>query len=165
MGGGFDSGDDADPARDRFRDGMARWASGVTIVAARHESRVHAATVTAFFSVSLDPPLIAVSLGPNAITLPFLQAGADFGVSILAEDQRRTASDFADVFPVGPSPFVDEGTPLVRDALVGLACMVYDRVSAGDHHIILGLVHRIELREDGAGPLLYHGRDYRRLAD
>ena len=74
---------------ERFRDLMASWASGVTIVACRDERRVVATTVSAFLSLSLHPPQILVALAPNATVRPFLSVGVSFGVSILAGDQRR----------------------------------------------------------------------------
>lgn len=149
---------------DTFRAAMARWASGVTVVAVRDAGRVYATTATAFLSLSLEPPQVLVSLGPTAQVLPFLEEGGDFGVSVLAEDQRRLATVFADAFPVGPSPFPDEGPPRLPGALVGLACRVREIHVSGDHRLVVGLVEDAALREGGEGrPLLYWQREYRAL--
>ena len=66
--------------RDRFREALGAWASGVTIVACRTEGRVVATTVSSFMSLSLDPPLIVVAVGPNATVRPFLRPGSEFGL-------------------------------------------------------------------------------------
>lgn len=145
-----------------FRDAMARWPTGVTIVAIRHESRVVALTVSAFVSLSLDPPLVLVALGANANILPFLQTGARFGVSILGEQHRRLASIYADAFPVGPSPFPDEGDPLIEGAPVALACTVTETRQGGDHVVAVARVENIVVAGDHP-PLIRYDRRYQRL--
>jgi flavin reductase (DIM6/NTAB) family NADH-FMN oxidoreductase RutF len=149
-------------APDEFREALANWASGVTIVACRHDGRVVATTVSAFTSLSLDPPLVLVALGPNATVLPFLQPGAHFGISILAEPQRRLATIFADPLPVGNSPFATEGEPVIDDALVALACTVTEVRTGGDHRLVLAEVTAIRGRSDAA-PLIRFRRRYHGL--
>lgn len=163
-GGGEAAGPGVGP--EAFRDALARWASGVTLVAVRDADQVHATTVSAFASVSAEPPLVLVSLGPGAQVLPFLESGSAFAVSVLAEDQRRLAAVFADAFPVGPRPFPAEGPPLVAGALAGLVCRVRDVHEAGDHRLVVALVEEVKLEgAGGARPLLYWGREYRALID
>lgn len=148
---------------DAFREALSHWSGAVTIVAVRDGPTVHATTVTSFFPVSADPPLVAISLGPNAQVLPWLDPGARFVVSFLGEDQRRLAAAHADSFPVGPSPF-PEGDPVVAGCVGALVCTV-DAVheSGGGARIV---VARVESAAEGTGgrPLLYHRREYRRLA-
>lgn len=149
--------------RQLFKEALSHWASTVTIVAVRDGRDVHATTVTSFFPVSLDPPLVAVSLGPGAQVLPWLDADATFAVSFLAEDQRALASRFADSFPVGPSPFPTDGAPVVVGATVGLVCTVRSVVSTeGGARLVLGRVDAV-LAGTGGAPLLYHRRGYRGL--
>jgi len=149
---------------DAWRDALSRWCSTVTIVAVRDGTDIHATTVTSFFPVSADPPLVALSLGPSAQVLPWLKPGARFVVSLLSEGQGRIASDHADAFPVGPSPFPDDGDPLVAGALEALVCTV-DAVheTGGGARIV---VARVVATRDGAGdrPLLYYRRAYGTLA-
>src|SRR5690606_21404991 len=104
---------------DALRDAFSRWASGVTVVAVRDEPHVVAITATAFVPVSIEPPLVLVCVGTNAIVLPLLEPGAAFAISILAAQQRRLASMFADPAPLGREHFAAEGEPLVHGALVG----------------------------------------------
>lgn len=147
---------------DAFKDALSQWASTVTIVAAREGSSVHATTVTSFFPVSADPPLVAVSLGASAQVLPFLRPERRFVVSFLSEDQRRLASVYADSFPVDPSPFPGEGDPVVRDAVMALICTVREmHPTESGARLVVG---RVEDTVPGAGrPLLYQRRGYRKL--
>ncbi|MGD8321145.1 MAG: flavin reductase family protein [Gemmatimonadota bacterium] len=148
---------------DAFREALSHWASTVTVVAARDGTSVHATTVTSFFPVSADPPLIAVSLGASAQVLPWLKPGAPFAVSFLSEEQRRVASVYADSFPVGPSPFPPEGDPVVGGAVIALVCTVREvHATESGARLVVG---RVESTVGGEGrPLLYQRRAYRRMA-
>ncbi|HSJ24612.1 MAG TPA: flavin reductase family protein [Longimicrobiales bacterium] len=143
-----------------FREALARWASGVTVVAYRHDHRVVATTVSAFMSLSLEPPLVLVGLSANATVLPFLQPGAAFGISILAGDQKRIATVFADPFPVGPSPFPIDGPPVVTDALVGLACTVRESRRGGDHTLVTADVGQLTSVRDSPSLVRFMRRYY-----
>ncbi|MDX1675214.1 MAG: flavin reductase family protein [Longimicrobiales bacterium] len=144
---------------DAYRDALSRWASGVSIVAVREGGSVHALTVSAFIPVSLDPPSVLVSLGPNAAVLPFLDPGVALGISLLAADQKGVASRYADTFPVGPSPFRDPGPPVVRDCVAWLACEVQELLRRGDHTLVIS-----RITAAGTGPdrpaLTYFRRGY-----
>jgi flavin reductase (DIM6/NTAB) family NADH-FMN oxidoreductase RutF len=148
---------------DDFRTALARWASGVTIVAVRTDDRIVATTVSAFTSLSLEPPLVLLALGANATILPFLQPAARFGISLLAESQRRLATIYADPFPVGPDPFPAEGIPVLPGALASLHCVVSETRQGGDHVIVIAAVEHAEAA-DGA-PLLRFDRRYHGLRD
>jgi len=143
----------------QYRDVMTHWASGVTVVAVREEGRVIATTVTAFLSLSLDPPRVLVSLGPNATVRPFLLPQRDVGISILHSGQKRLANVFADSFPVGPDPFTTDSAPVIDDALVRLHCTVSNVVESGTHILVIADVITAEAR-DGE-PLLRHQGRYR----
>jgi len=150
--------------RETFRNALAAWASGVAVVACRTEQRVVATTVSAFLSLSLEPPLILVAIGPNATVRPFLQPGERFGVSLLSAAQRRLAMTFADPYPVGADPFPEHGDPLIPDSLLGLSCVV-ERVDAGgDHAIVIAAVDAVEGGQ-AAAPLIRYDRTYHALGD
>ena len=145
--------------RNRFRDALAQWASGVTVVAYRTDERVVATTVSAFMSLSLEPPLVLIALGPNATVRPYLQPGATFAISVLGADQKRLAMVFADPFPVGPDPFPATGAPVIDGAHIGLMCEV-ERVSeGGDHAVVIAVVDDAVVGARGS-PLVRYGRKY-----
>jgi flavin reductase (DIM6/NTAB) family NADH-FMN oxidoreductase RutF len=149
---------------DAVREAFSRWASGVSIVAVRDGARVHALTVSAFMPLSVDPPLVLVSLGGNASVLPYLDQGGELGVSLLALEQRPLASRFADTFPVGPSPFAPSGPPIVSGCIAGLTCVVEEIRPAGDHHLVTARV--VDTHVGGDHPALaYFRRQYHGLGD
>lgn len=146
----------------RFRDALSNWASGVAVVACRADERVVATTVSAFMSLSLEPPLILIALGPNATVRPYLEPGATFGVSILGAGQKRLAMVFADPFPVGPDPFPAAGVPVIGGALAGLTCEVERVHAGGDHAMVIAVVQDTTVGTRGA-PLIRYDRKYRGL--
>jgi flavin reductase (DIM6/NTAB) family NADH-FMN oxidoreductase RutF len=144
-----------------FRDALGSWATGVTIVAVREPGRVVATTISAFTSLALEPPLVLLAAGPNATIRPFLQPGRAFGISILAGEQRRLASVFADPYPVGPDPFTDDAAPTIKGALVAFHCRVQEVSAGGDHAIIIAAVDAA--RRNDAAALVRFRRRYHTL--
>lgn len=147
--------------RDALRDAFSYWATGVTILAVREEptGTVHALTVSGFMPVSLEPPLVLVSLGANASALPYLDAGGQFVVSLLGPDQQGLASRYADTYPVGPSPFEESGPPRVRGSVASLTCAVDEMLERGDHTLVIGRVlHASSTNAESA--LAYFRRQY-----
>src|ERR1700723_2005810 len=78
-----------------FRNALGRFASGVTVITAHHEDHMHGMTANAFVSVSLDPPLVLVSLDNRSNMHRILPTAGRYGVSVLAEDQERLSDHFA----------------------------------------------------------------------
>lgn len=153
-----------------FADAMTTLASGVVIVTSRVGGRPWGMTVTAFASVSADPPTILVSLGSGGQSAEAIAATRRFGVSILAAEQidvarfgsARGASKFLEGFTrLGDA---DGPAPAVAGALAHLECELSQVVPAGDHTVFFGRVRAAHSLRDGV-PLVYHGRGYRTLAD
>jgi flavin reductase (DIM6/NTAB) family NADH-FMN oxidoreductase RutF len=145
---------------------LGRFASGVTVVTTRDaEGRDHGMTVSAFCSLSLDPPFVLACIGHDAsMHGPILQA-EHFGVSILAVGQEALARRFADQRSdrfdgVGYSRG-QLGVALIDDALAHLECRVVDRREAGDHTIVVGGVEAGTCGQDR--PLLYYRGGYTQL--
>lgn len=148
---------------DALKEAYSRWASGVTIVAVREGGSVRALTASAFVPLCVEPPLVLVSLGPNAAALPHLESGTTFAISFLAGGQQSHASRYADSFPVGPSPFPTEGPPVVEDALATLVCTVDDLLERGDHTLVIGRVDEAAVGPDEPA-LIYFRRSYHSVA-
>jgi flavin reductase ActVB len=153
----------ADPLA--FRQALAQFAAGVTVVTTRcGDGTPRGLTVTAFCSVSLDPPLVLVSIDNRSEAHDGFAEGA-FAVSVLAEGQEEVSRRFAlpgtEKFDAGEYVTGPSGLPLIPDALVHLICRVVTAVPGGDHTIYLGQVEDARVRE--GRPLVYHGRGYRRL--
>jgi flavin reductase (DIM6/NTAB) family NADH-FMN oxidoreductase RutF len=150
----------------RFRQALSQFATGITVVTTRDAVGVPLGlTVNAFCSVSLDPPLVLVSIDNRSEATAGLLASGVFGISILAEDQEDWSRRFA---AGGPEKFagVDllaglSGVPLIPGALAHVECRVASVYPGGDHTLYLGEVMDLNVAE--GRPLLYHNRGYRRL--
>ena len=156
-------------SRERFRQVMGAFATGVTIVTTQdQEGRPYGLTVNAFTSVSLSPPLVLVCLDNELSGLDAFQESNHFGVNILAENQEDLSNHFArkgtdradSCYIQGPT-----GVPLLEGVLATLECKVVSTYPAGDHTIFLGEVKSADLAEgqEGKGPLLYALGRYHRL--
>ncbi len=147
--------------KERLREALSYWATGVTILAVRERAggRIHALTVSAFMPLSIDPPLVIVSLGANASALPYLEKGGGFTISMLGSDQKGIASRYADTFPVGPSPFPATGAPRVAGSAAAVVCEVDEMLVRGDHTVVVGRVVEAST-SDAESALAYFRRAY-----
>ena len=147
---------------DAFREAVSHWATGVAVLAARDGDDVEAITVAAVTPVSAEPPLVLVCVGNDAALLPMLEDEGRFTVSILAADDRRAASMFAQRMPLDVSRFPAGDDPVLEGAVAALVCRVWETHPGGDHRIVIGEVERVALGRE-APPLLYFRREYREL--
>jgi flavin reductase (DIM6/NTAB) family NADH-FMN oxidoreductase RutF len=147
-------------AEEAFRDALAAWPAGVALAAVRDGDAVRALTVSSLIPVTVDPPLVLVSLGPNAPVRPFLDPGSPLTLSVLAASQKGLAARYADTFPVGPSPFPETGPPVAQGALAGLVCEVDELLERGDHLLVIARVVQARSAPDGPA-LAYFRRAYR----
>jgi flavin reductase ActVB len=151
-----------------FREALAHFASGVTIVAARRPLGPIGFTATGFTSVSLTPPLILVCVAKTASAYDGVVGAELFGVSVLGEDQRWLAERFAttgiDRFegvPAIEGPVT--AAPLIDGALAHLECRPHARHDAGDHTLLVGEVLRASTSI--GRPLLHFARRFGALAN
>ena len=152
-----------------FRQALAHFASGVTIVTVKHCEEVHGLTVSAFASISQDPPLVAVVIDQKHGAHSLIeQPGAVFAVNILRQEQEELSERFAwekeeDRFLAGDWTTAVTGAPVLSDAATWLDCTLHSRSPAGTHTIYVGEVQASRVPESGASPLVYWHRSYRRL--
>ncbi|AFH38986.1 4-hydroxyphenylacetate 3-monooxygenase reductase subunit [Thermus thermophilus] len=144
--------------KEAFKEALARFASGVTVVAARHGEEERGMTATAFMSLSLEPPLVALAVSERAKLLPVLEGAGAFTVSLLREGQEAVSEHFAG----RPKEGIALEGGRVKGALAVLRCRLHALYPGGDHRIVVGLVEEVELGEEGP-PLVYFQRGYRRL--
>ncbi|MBO4254817.1 flavin reductase family protein [Streptomyces griseorubiginosus] len=170
-------------SNDEFRAAMSRLAAGVVLVTAQEPpldpddpsapaGEDVGMTATAFLSVSLDPPLVLVSLRTGARMDDLLEEQPLWGVSVLSESQRHIAGRFAmkgrisDRLLFEDIPYVRgkaTGAPLVGGALATLECRTEQRVIAGDHTLVIGRVLTADVPSADGGPLTYFRGRYRQL--
>jgi len=152
---------------DEFRAALRHWPSGVSVVTSFSSEPV-GLTVSAFFSVSLVPPLIGVCLDRHSATLPVILATRLFGVSVLSAGQWGLSERFASKLDErvrfhGVPLFAAPGarSPLLAGAVLHLGCQLEAAHDAGDHVLCVGSIH-LALSHPGE-PLLFHGSRYHRL--
>ena len=127
----------------RFRDTLARWPSGVTVVTARDGDEPVGMTAASFSSVSLDPPLVLVCVA--RAELPRRPGRAPgFAVHILGSGQAEVSARFAEPGPEKFDDFPDElgpfGAPLLPFGVALLVCAHHAALDGGDHTILVGRV-------------------------
>ncbi|MFI5661094.1 flavin reductase family protein [Streptomyces sp. NPDC051684] len=167
-------------SNDEFRAALSRLAAGVVLVTS-HEPQLDpdgpagedaGMTATAFMSVSLDPPLVMVSLRNSSRMDDLLDDQPLWAVSVLSESQSHIAGRFAmkgrlsDRLLFQDIPYVrgeHTGAPLVGGALATLECRTENTVVAGDHTLVIGRVLSASLPSEEGGPLLYFRGKYRNL--
>ncbi len=153
-----------------FRDALRHFPAGVTLVTIRAGEIRHGLTVSAFSSVSPEPPLIAVMIdhahrAHELLSLP----GSTFAVNILAAEHAELSDRFAwgpdgERFAAGRWSTAVTGAPVLEDALAWLDCRIHSRHAAGTHELYIGEVVASAVPRPDGDPLIYWNRGYRRLA-
>jgi flavin reductase (DIM6/NTAB) family NADH-FMN oxidoreductase RutF len=154
---------------EQFRDALRHFPSGVTIVTIKSGEQIHGLTVSAFASVSPEPPLIIIIIDHRHRAYPLLEReGAAFAVNILRESQIHLSDRFAwvedqDRFLEGSWTTAVTGAPVLKDALAWLDCTILSRHTAGTHTIYVGKVEASDVPQPEEPPLVYWNRGYRQL--
>lgn len=146
-----------------FRAVMGVVCSQVVIATTLVDDRPHGTTVTAFASLSLDPPLVSVALDEHSQLLQQVRLRGGIGINLLARDQEelavRCAGKSPDKFASVPWS-VSEGLPRIEGIAGWLACEIEDEILLGDHVLIVARVVAGAVCEDVKAPLVYAGRAF-----
>jgi flavin reductase (DIM6/NTAB) family NADH-FMN oxidoreductase RutF len=154
---------------EEYRNALRHFPSGVTIVTIKSGEQIHGLTVSAFASVSPDPPLIAIVIDHRHTAYALLEKeGAVFAVNILRQSQENLSHRFAwvkdkDRFLEGNWETAVTGAPVLMDALAWLDCTIFARYPAGTHTIYVGQVQASRVPWPNESPLVYWNREYRQL--
>ncbi|MGD9587388.1 MAG: flavin reductase family protein [Pyrinomonadaceae bacterium] len=151
---------------EEFRAALSRFPSGVTVVTSRdEENRFHGITVSAFCSLSLEPPRVLVCIEKTTGSHGALLWSRTFVVNFLSEDQRelseRFASQLDDKFDEVEFSTGIDGIPLLSGCLVTLECRITNSFDGGDHSIFVGEVETATVND--GDPILYFRGDYRSI--
>lgn len=153
----------------RLRRALGAFATGITVVTTAqgggaHRDEPHGMTVNSFTSVSLDPPLVLVSIAKSARMNSMIAEQGRYGVSVLAAHQALLSRRFSG--PTGHAEPVDftwrDGIPLLAGSLLQLACSVHAVHRAGDHMLYVGKVESLTHQGEDR-PLLFYAGEYREL--
>jgi flavin reductase (DIM6/NTAB) family NADH-FMN oxidoreductase RutF len=154
--------------KNQLRQVMGHFATGVTIITTLNKAgQMHGLTANAFTSVSLEPPLLLISVDKKAESWPAFEESRVFTVNILADDQEGLSRKFAvsggNKFEGVAYRIGANGAPILEGALAFIECTLYAAYEGGDHSIYLGEIQQAEIRE--AKPLLFFRGGYRALGD
>jgi NDP-mannose synthase len=149
-----------------FAETFSQVPAAVSVVSTySKDGRPHGTTVSAFSSLSADPPLVMVALDRSSDLLKELETSMRFGINVLAAGQEEIGLGCArkgeDKFK-GVSWEDDDGLPRIHDTAAWLACDVQEFMPGGDHLIVVGLITQCEAQDEA--PLLYHRRSFSQLA-
>jgi flavin reductase (DIM6/NTAB) family NADH-FMN oxidoreductase RutF len=152
---------------DELRELMRLWPHGVSVLAIDNDGDRMGVTVSSLVSLSLDPPLIGISIGKQASCYELLRQAGGFAISLLGSGQEKIARQFASSLP----PIVHwqgveirEGrmAPLIEGALGWIEATTVAQHDVGDHTFFVGAVLSVE-QGPSASALVYRDREYHAL--
>jgi flavin reductase (DIM6/NTAB) family NADH-FMN oxidoreductase RutF len=144
-----------------LRAAMGNLVAGLNVITTSAGGSPHGTTVSGVMSLSMNPPMVLISLGVRSRLLARLAEGTRFGVNILASNQDQVALRFSGSAPdrFADIPwFEDHGAPRIVDAHGWVAADVESLVPGGDHVIVLGRV--VDAVASPGTPLSYHQRTF-----
>ena len=146
------------------------FASGVTVVTTVHEGQLRGVTVSAFSSLSLNPPLVLICLANESESKDWIAESGVFAVNILGDAQEFLSERFAARAPIVNTRFEGvpyhtaiTGSPILAESLAWYDCRVEATYDGGDHTIFIGRVEALGSGAEGKPPLLYFANRYQRL--
>ncbi len=151
-------------SEEQFKAALGRFASGVTVLTVRDELDDHGITVTAFASISLDPPLVLASVSHASYLHEVLLRQDLWTVSVLAAGQRSVATRFSETgrpsarllladLPHRRGSHTD--ALIIEDGMTALECRTEQRIGIGDHTLLIGRVLDVAYVADRGAPLLH----------
>jgi flavin reductase (DIM6/NTAB) family NADH-FMN oxidoreductase RutF len=154
-----------------LREAMRMLPAGVVLVTVVHEGRPWGLTISSCSSLTMDPPLLVVSLRSETVSCRAIRKRRAFGIAVLGAD----LVDLARVGAAAGAPkFIDEwcdpasleeGAPRVQGALYHRGCEVSATHVHGDHTLIVGGPLRSHAGAPEAHPLVYVDRAFHRVGD
>lgn len=152
---------DPEVLRKSFRQAMGNVAAAVSVVTTFHDGAPHGTTVSAFSSLSMEPPMLLVSLDRSSNLLAKIDVGSRLGVNVLAAHHDQIALRFAGK---GDDKFLDvpweleDGVPALLDRHAWVSLEIAQLVEAGDHVLVLGNVRDANIT--AGAPLTYYQRTF-----
>lgn len=153
-----------------LRDAFSHFPSGVAAIAASVDGEKHVVVASSFtVGVSLAPPLVAFFVQKTSSTWPLMARAERIGVSILSTAHARqgrqlAARDKSARFAGIETSTTESGAVHIDGAAAWFECSVFGVHKAGDHNMVLLLIHDLKV-EKAAAPLVFHGSRFTRLAE
>lgn len=149
-----------------FRRSLGNYASGVTVITAKNKGDLIGFTCQSFFSLSVEPPLVAFSVMETSTSYPKLRASSSFAINILAEDQQDLSNQFArsgtDKWAGVKWSLSQLGAPVLDGSVLTLDCTLYREYEGGDHTLVVAHVEDIKVNGT-VDPLLFFRGQYEEI--
>lgn len=154
----------------RYRDVIGHFATGVTVVSATGPAGAVGMTTNAVCSLSLEPLLLLVCFDREARTLPVVRESGRFAVNVLRAHHGELSGHFASKLPAEQKfasidYSLEQGVPVLHDALAWVVCELRELLPGGDHEIGTGEVIAMGADERGGEPLVWYRGSYTTVAD
>ncbi|MCY0875003.1 MAG: flavin reductase family protein [Firmicutes bacterium] len=154
-----------------FRRAMGAFATGITIMTTPDDDTsgtgIHGMTANSFTSVSLDPPLVLVSVDKRTRMHGLVDKQKVFGVTVLDASQEGVSRHFAgqpnDEVAKGLRYEWVDGIPVLADGLTTVACKLWAQYDGGDHTLYIGEV--VQMTQQEGAPLLYVRGQYKQVGN
>jgi flavin reductase (DIM6/NTAB) family NADH-FMN oxidoreductase RutF len=155
---------------EQLRRAWRAWTTGVAVMTAVHDGQRYGMTVNSLASVSLEPPVVSVTLRQLTHTHDLVVKSGEFSVTVLSSNQGGLSDRFAgkipdikDRFEGVPTETLVIDAPLLKGGIAYFNCRVMSSMPIGENTLFIAEV--IEARGEGEGePLVYHNRVFWKLA-
>lgn len=156
---------------EKLRHAMRAWTTGVAIVTSTYEGQQYGMTVNSFTSISLEPPLVSVTLKRLTHTHDLVVKSGMFAVTILTAEQKELSDRFAGKFPnvtdrfdgVQTKRLLPADAPVFKNGMAYFHCRVVRSMPVGENTLFVAEVTAAHGEGEG-NPLVYHNREYWRLS-
>lgn len=156
---------------EKLRHAMRAWTTGVAIVTSTYAGQQYGMTVNSFTSISLEPPLVSVTLKRLTHTHDLVVKSGMFAVTILAAEQKELSDRFAGKFPnvtdrfdgVQTERLSSADAPVFKNGMAYFHCRVVSSMPVGENTLFVAEVTAAHGEGEG-NPLVYHNREYWRLS-
>lgn len=148
-----------------FRNAMGCFATGVTVITTKVAEEIYGMTANAFMSVSLNPKLVAISIGENAKMHQHIKVSKQFAINILSTNQQNESNQFAGRLDSESNiTFASfKSLPILEDTIAVVTCELHSEYIVGDHTIFIGKVTGVKMNQ--GDPLLFSQGKYRELKE
>ncbi len=148
---------------------MRAWTTGVTVVTAAHNGQRYGMTVNSLASVSLEPPILSLTLKRLTHTHELVERSGEFALTILSDSQKEISDRFAgknpdirDRFEGVETETLELNAPLIKGGLAYFNCRVISSQAIGENTLFIAEVVAAKEVHEGE-PLVYHNRVFWKL--
>ena len=148
--------------KDNFKKSLSTFATGITVVATKHNSILYGKTINSFSSLSLSPPLVLFSLDNKSSKLNIFKQCETITINILSKKQQIISNNFAKTNPDWKNieyVLLKNGNPIIKNCVSNLDCKIIDKIQKGDHIIFICQVLQVK-NNDKLKPLIYYKSKY-----